>query len=111
MATVLAVTHWENSIAPDDGITLLDIPHFNARGMKRKYGRGDHFARGIVMNLDLWRNRHGQFLVRFWSRYSEVDGQSVQVIGQNVEYPFGDERWIPACLREYYDEWIHNNLF
>jgi hypothetical protein len=80
--------------------------------MRRVYGRGDHLNR--VFKMDIWKDRNGRFLVRFWSRNVGVNDESWQIIGvpdaeQITGPPFGDE-WVPNCLREQYDTWLTTNL-
>lgn len=57
---------WEQNIQHDARIKLAVIDDFNARGMKRVYGRGDQF-KNWTLNLDLWKNREGRLFARFWS--------------------------------------------
>lgn len=101
--------HWEHNIQHDPQITVEGIDHFNARGMHRVYGRGDRFNHW-TLNLDLWKNRDGRLLARFWSRSQEVDPESWEVIGQpDVGLP-GDEQWVPQCLRQRYESWVISNV-
>jgi hypothetical protein len=88
------------------------IGHFDARGMHRVYGRGDHWQGGRSMNIDVWLTKSGRLVARFWSRSSDVDGMSLQVIGFSPDLlPPNkleglDERWVPQCLRDEYDQWV-----
>lgn len=87
------------------------IGHFDARGMRRVYGRGDHFG-SWTANMDVWRTRDRRVLARFWSRSHDVDTCSCEVFGLTVpdfdaeHVPADGERWIPRCLRDAYDNWV-----
>jgi hypothetical protein len=85
---------------------------FNARGMSRVYGRGDHLPGVAAYNMDIWKDRAGRLLVRFWSRNADVDWVSYEIVGvRKADLPEGmvEEAWIPACVREEYDTWIVTN--
>jgi hypothetical protein len=88
------------------------IDHFDARGMRRVYGRGDHFSGGRTLNIDVWLTKRGRLVARFWSRSSEVDGMSLEVTGFSTDLLLPsklaglDERWVPKCLRDEYDTWV-----
>lgn len=85
---------------------------FDARGMRLVYGREDHYGRGRTFHMDVWLTRRGRLLARFWSRSSEVDEMSLEVIGFSPRlHPRKkgdafDARWVPQRLREAYDDWI-----
>lgn len=93
--------------------SLAEIEHFPARGMKRVYGRGDHFPSRPAFNMDVWRDRQGRLLARFWSRSGEVDWESWEILGipvpESLSGPPFDEQWVPDCLRKQYDTWIISN--
>ena len=103
--------YWEYPPHADLSATVHLIDHFNARGMRRVYGRCDHLQRRL--NMDIWRTRDSRLLVRFWSRNENVDGESWEVIGvpdaQQLPGPPFDEGWIPNCLREEYAKWVISN--
>jgi hypothetical protein len=94
------------------GIKVNYIEDFDARGMRRVYGRGDHHSGGRTFNMDVWLTRSGRLLARFWSRSSEVDGVSLEVIGfsptlsPTIKGAALDARWVPQLLRDEYDHWI-----
>ena len=83
---------------------------FDARGMRRLYGRGDCFS-SWTANMDVWRTKDGPILARFWSR-ADVDPYSFEVFGLKVPalgkgHVLADgERWIPECLRREYEGWV-----
>ena len=104
------IVHWEQRIQSDSKITVEAIDDFNARGMHRVYGRGDQFKKWRL-NLDVWRNREGKLFARFWSRSNEVDRESWEVTClAGTDFPFGNERWVPQCLRDRYDSWVTLNV-
>lgn len=107
-----AMISWDQDLRPDLAVSVEAIENFNARGMHSVYGRGDHFDRPKpVFHLDLWTNREGRFLARFWSRSQDVDWESWEVIGlTDTDFPTGDERWVPQCLRQCYDSWVMSNV-
>ena len=109
-----SVAHWDTKVRSDPKIDIIEIDHFDARGMRRVYGRGDYFHR--VYNLDIWRDRNKHLFGRFWSRSVNVFDLYFKIIGMR-SYPIPedsntsfDERWVPKCLREFYDIWIDDNL-
>ena len=101
------VCHWESEPPTGSSSRVEEIDHFDARGMRRVYGRGDHFVR-LVFNLDVWRSRNGRLFVRFWSRSKGISWCSFELLGTkvpDVTFPSSDH-WIPECLREQYDDWV-----
>ena len=104
---------WECQFHGNFSATVDPIEHFDARGMRRVYGRGDHFNR--VFNMDIRKDRISRFLARFWSRNGDVDDESWEIIGvpnpKQISGPSSfDGEWIPNCLREKYDTWIIANF-
>ena len=103
---------WGKALPRGRGISVIYIDHFNARGMRRVYGRGDLFGRGLTFNMDVWLMRSGRLLARFWSHGNEIDWQSMVVIGFSHAPPSKNtkremnEDWVPQCLRDEYDKWI-----
>jgi hypothetical protein len=95
------------------GIKMKHIDHFDARGLKRVYGRGDDFGRHRKFNMDVWLARSGRLLARFWSRSSDIDSMSLEIIGcsrtpaaASKRCEIDNEWWIPQRLRDEYDDWI-----
>lgn len=95
------LTFWESEI-PATVATVEEIDHFDARGMQRVYGRGDHFGRHHSFNMDIWMARNGRLLMRYWSRYCDIDRRSFEITGvdlggipeRQVTSPY-EESWIP----------------
>ncbi len=109
------ILYWEGKGPSNPTIQLKLIDHFDARGKHRVYGRGDHFPR-LVLNMDIWRDRNGRLLVRFWSRNREIDWYSYEIMGfmdairpeQAIKEQ--DEKWVPECLRDEYENWALSEL-
>jgi len=84
--------------------------------MRRIYGRGDHYGGGPTFNMGVWLTRSGRVLARFWSRSSDVDGESFEVFGVSLTPPVRNkkcelnEMWVPQCLRDEYDNWIASEI-
>jgi hypothetical protein len=102
-----SIVMWEHQAQQDVEVTCEPIEGFNARGMTRLYGRGDHFG-NRTFNLDLWRSGDGRVLARFWSRSNEVDDESWAVTGGHADAQ--DEHQVPQCLRDRYDAWARSNI-
>lgn len=110
-------TIWDHPYRCDSNTTTVakveQIEHFSARGMRRVYGRGDHFERR-AFHLDIWRDRNNRLMVRFWSYCNVVVGESWEIIGvpgaQLLTGPPFDETWVPDCLRKQYDQWVLANF-
>jgi hypothetical protein len=111
-----AIADWERPGLRGSRINVNQINHFNARGMRMVYGRGDHFGGGRAFHMDVWVTKEGRILARFWSYRSEVDSASFEVEGLSltrsprVVKGEMDERWVPQRLRVEYDEWILSEL-
>ena len=58
-----STVYWGEPFNGEPNATLEAIGHFDARGMRRVYGRGDHFKR--VFNMDIWKDRNDRLLARF----------------------------------------------
>lgn len=109
----MAALLWDTSGASGRGIHVRYIEHFDARGMRRVYGRGDWFGPGRKFNMDVWLSTDGRLLARFWTRRDEVDWLSLEVIwSTHPQLPSGgnqlpmSEDWVPQPLREEYNSWI-----
>ncbi len=86
---------------------------FNARGMKHLFGRGDAYRGHCKYNLDIWKGRYNRIYMRFWSRSGEVDWESYEIIGIDIDslpINMGNDvkvdNWIPKEARDAYDSWI-----
>jgi len=107
------MVYWESDSPRKSRIRIEFTGSFDARGMQRVYGRGDHLGRMAAFNMDIWRDRNGSLFARFWSRNSEVDDLSVGIHGiladsipkRSKDAAFSDS-WIPKALRDEYEEWI-----
>lgn len=104
---------WDTEIAPTTPIRIEHTAWFNACGMRRVYGRGDNFGGKCSFNMDIWLDRAGRLLARFWSRSNVVDGRSLEIVGlASAEIPDRkhdeafEDSWIPQGLREEYEDWI-----
>lgn len=104
--------YWETD-APDYPVTLVETEHFDARGMKRVYGRGDYFQRYRTFNMDIWKDRSGRLFMRFWSRSGDVDWRSYELKGMDgstipVDIHHSDciDYWVPIRVRDAYEQWI-----
>ena len=106
----VSTVSWEYAYSGDSHAALSEIEYFSARGMRRVYGRGDHYKEGRTFNMDIWRDRDNRLLVRFWGRSDDVDDESWEIIGvpdaHRLSGPPFDERWVPECLRRQYDMWV-----
>src|ERR1017187_51966 len=106
------VGDWDRGGPRGRGIKVNNIAHFDARGMRRVFGRGISYLGGHDFNMDVWLTRSGRLLARFWSRSSKVDWKSYEIVGLPLTPPPTskrremDERWVPQCLRDEYDNWI-----
>ena len=88
------------------------IPPFSARGMRRIYGRGDHFPGLPTYNLDVWLTKERRIMVRFWSRGSFVDPCSYELRNGRIpvdtlsSVPAENESHVPLALRAEYEDWV-----
>lgn len=110
------VAYWDSEGPIGSSIRIEGIDHFDARGKRRMYGRGDQFGR-LVLNMDVWLSRDGRLFVRFWSRNEDVDWYSYEIVGlvdieshYDTSPPEFGEHWIPECLREEYDNWVASEI-
>lgn len=108
-----SLTHWECKPPAQDAQTE-EIDHFDARGMCRVYGRGDHFGSvRCSFNMDIWKTSDGRLLMRCWSRREEIGWRSFEIKGvdlasipkreENKGFP---ESWVPKSVRNAYNDWI-----
>lgn len=113
---------------PRADLALQPIPAFDARGMRRIYGRSDHFLpapspipgfgrqRVPAYCLDIWRAKTGRIFVRFWSRSGYVDGCAYELQGlafpeSSLKPESGDnEAWVPSIVRDAYETWVAESL-
>jgi len=104
---------WDSDSPSMAAVNVEYIEQFDARGMRRVYGRGDKLGKKSSFNMDVWLARDGKLLARFWSRSDDVDGRSLEVLGipgaaiphRSPDSAFADA-WIPEILREEYANWL-----
>lgn len=108
------VVGWESKGVSNRHVRLKYIEHFDARGKQRIYGRGDIFTGRGSFNMDIWKDKTGRLLVRFWSYIRDVDWLSCELAGIMPEsikaYSISDDQWIPPVLRKEYDNWILSEI-
>jgi len=104
------IVHWASEGLSGSRIRLNMIEDFDARGMRCVYGRRDIFPRRGSFNMTIWKDKNGRLLVRFWSRKTETDWRSFEIIGIMQEFTkkssLSDDKWIPQVLCKEYDKWI-----
>ena len=110
------LVQWDSQPPPGD-TEASEIPHFDARGMQRVYGRGDHFRPHQSFHMDIWKGRDGRLLMRCWSRCADIDGRSYEIRGVDPgDVPLAgsgkisDDTWVPKAARLAYDEWVAEEL-
>ena len=111
-----ALIYWDSD-PPDTNANVEEIDHFDARGMHRVYGRGDHFGIRCSFHMDIWKTSDERLLMRCWSRRQEVDWRSFEIMGVDfAEIPechkckgFLDI-WVPGTVRQAYDQWINEEF-
>ena len=106
------VLSWDSEF-PQSAATLEEIDHFNARGMRRVYGRGDTFPERRTFNMDIWKDKHDRLVMRFWSRNIDVDWESYEIMGLDacsiptlVSKSELVDSWVPKAVRNAYEDWI-----
>lgn len=119
------VVLWDSEGPTDSAISLEFIEHFDARGMRRVYGRGDFPPGRAKLEMDIWVDKQKRLYVRFSSRGQEVDWVSLEILGLNrgdfpdhtpmsnfngIRYIDFDETWVPHCLKEEYNNWVLSEL-
>ena len=104
--------YWDSD-PPTTHAEVEGIDHFDARGMRLVYGRGDHFDRHLAFHMDIWMAHDRRLLMRCWSRCGDIDWRSFEIKGVNTsEIPKPDKKkgfqdsWVPEAVRNAYDEWI-----
>jgi hypothetical protein len=106
--------YWESD-PPDTDAEVEWIDHFDARGMRNVYGRGDHFDRRLTFHMDIWMTRNRRLLMRCWSRCGDTDWRSFEIKGvdtSRIPKPHKKEglqgSWVPEAARKAYSEWIED---
>ena len=98
-------------------VDVVEIDPFSAKGMRRVYGRGDHFGGGRTFQLDIWKNKNDQLFMRCWSHYSDYLPRSFSITGVNPQVnpkvdgkPDLREEWVPQIVRDAYDDWAREEF-
>ena len=107
-----SIVYWDSE-PPETFSEAEEIDHFDARGMRRVYGRGDYFGRHHSFNMDIWMCRDQRLLMRCWSRCIDFDWRSFEIKGLNKsDIPVPDKEiglqdfWVPKAVRDAYENWI-----
>ncbi len=115
--TPMFVWFTEPPVIDPGTVDVVEIDPFSARGMRRVYGRGDHFGGGRTFQLDIWKNKHNQLFMRCWSHYSDYLPMSFLITGVNPQVnPKVDgkhdlrEDWVPQIVRDAYDDWARGEF-
>ena len=105
------IAHWDTDGPRGKNLKVEMANHFDARGMRRLYGRGDWFTRRSF-HMDMWSGKDGRILARFWAHSTDVDSESYEVFGLKPvpPDPMAANRFselnVPEALRREYDNWI-----
>ena len=111
-----SVVLWDEPAPRAPRVVIDIVDKFDARGMRRVYGRSDRRGFGPTLSLDIWQSKNGRILVRFSSRANDVDELSFEIFGYNptpTKAPgmIGlDERWVPKQLREEFNNWVLSEM-
>lgn len=100
----------------DKHIRVSEIAHFDARGKRSIYRRGDKFPGKACFNMDIWMDKTGRLLARCWSHGTDVDWRSFEVVDlasdliPQTHSNNNDDSWIPEALRREYEEWVREEF-
>ena len=111
------ICYWDSD-PPKHSARVEEIGHFDARGARRVYGRGDKYLNHRTYNMEIWLNKSGELLMRCWSRSKFVTELSLEIGELDISkitdimesQPFKDS-WIPQEVRDSYEEWIDDAMF
>lgn len=105
--------YWSSDPPTNTDAKMEEIDRFDARGMHRVYGRGDHYPKYYTFNMDIWMTRNGRLLMRCWSNWQEIDGRSFEIKGldtskipKTVKGEGPKDSWVPDVVRNTYEEWV-----
>lgn len=105
------------SASPRTKADIEEIDHFDARGMRCVYGRGDHFGRPHTYHMDIFLDRQGRLFMRWWARSKYIAWRSFEIKGVDTRKIRPDnlrsedkDRWVPRAARDSYAEWIMENM-
>lgn len=112
------IIQWDTNKGPTGRhIQVREISHFDARGKRSIYRRGDEFPGKACFNIDIWIDSTGRLLARCWSHGTDVDWRSFEVVGfpSSLIPEFQgrsstDDSWIPESLRREYEEWVREEF-
>ena len=105
---IAKLQYWDSEGPNNPEVYIEEIDHFDARGKFQVYGRGDIFGK-TEFDMTIWRGRDRMMLVRFWSKYDDIDWRAFKIVGMLDTDITGNKMrgdWIPYCLRVEYDDWI-----
>ena len=107
---------------PPKGRTRIEmIEPFDARGMRRVYGREDHhfYRHRVKFEMNIWRDRKGILFARFSTRSPKVDVNELSFAIHGIRPSSIPERtngarlsdaWIPRELRDEYSNWMREEF-
>jgi len=95
-------------------IYLMGFPGFSARGMRLIYYRNDHYpfydAPSLACKMDIWQDKYGRILVRFYTRRPNLDQQYYELRGVKLPKKWSrnefEDNFVPEALRDCYSEWV-----
>lgn len=101
---------WDSTPPDLKGVDAEEITDFDARGLRKVYGRGDTFYKHSPLNMELWLNKSGNLLMRCWSRSKYAPKRSFIILNFDIstipdEGKFEDF-WIPEGIRTAYEDWV-----
>lgn len=91
-------------------VVVEQIEPFDARGMKRVYGREDGLPRTPCFHLDIFAAADGRVRMRCWAR-GDMEDRAYEVTGWKAAARARDERRmldeseIPSAVRRAYERW------
>jgi len=116
-----SIFEWGEWLTParrSSRVELIDIPSFDARGMRWVFGRGEWYGRGLDFNLGIWLTEDNRLIARFSRGRRRINSKSVEIIGffrkklltaASSDF-YGNEVWAPWCLRSAYSNWIDEQM-
>jgi hypothetical protein len=114
--------HWDTTgRSRRSSIKLRWIENFDARWMRRVYGRSDIYPwegrrQRITFSFAMWLTRDGRVVARFSSRSKDIDTMSVEVVDMKLGTvpdtlsEYYNEEFVPQILRDAYADWQLRSL-
>jgi hypothetical protein len=106
-------TYWESAPPKTKNINIEYIQHFDARGMRRVYGRCDQLGPHHTFNMNIWLTSSGRLLMRLWSHCQDIDERSFEIKGldaSEITKPIRgsvlEDTWVPDIVRNTFNKWI-----